>query len=141
MTVIDSVADLLTPTGPMRTYIYAPHNPHRTEPRPGLVLYSEIFQQTQPVQRLAVTFASLGYLVAVPEVYHAHEAPGCVLGYDDKGKHRGNELKQLVAMSDFDADARVVVDSLARHRVQYAVCKPVSASAILRLETRPAPSP
>src|SRR5260370_819611 len=83
MIVTDSAADVPTPTGPMRTYFYAPQEPGRPpRPRPGLVLYSEIFQQTPPVRRLAVTFASLGYLVAVPEVYHAHEPAGCVLGYD-----------------------------------------------------------
>lgn len=115
MTVTDSLADLPTPTGPMRTYFYAPHGPHREVPRPGLVLYSEIFQQTQPVRRLAVTFAGLGYLVAVPEVYHAHEPPGRVLGYDDAGKDRGNALKQVIAMSDFGADARAAVDALRTH--------------------------
>lgn len=116
MTVTDSVADIATPTGPMRTYFYAPHEPTRpTQSRPGLVLYSEIFQQTAPVRRLAIGFASLGYLVAVPEVYHAHEAPGCVLGYDDAGKNRGNALKQIIPMSDFDADARAVVDAILKH--------------------------
>lgn len=116
MTVTDSVADLATPTGPMRTYFYAPHEAGRPpQPRPGLVLYSEIFQQTQPVKRLAINFASLGYLVAVPEVYHAHEPPGCVLGYDDAGKNRGNALKQIITMADFDADAHAVVDALLKH--------------------------
>ncbi|MBM3983335.1 MAG: dienelactone hydrolase family protein [Planctomycetes bacterium] len=115
MTVTDSVADVATPTGPMRTYFYAPHDPHAARKRPGLVLYSEIFQQTPPVRRLAVTFASFGYVVAVPEVYHAHEPPGCVLGYDDAGKNRGNALKQIIAMSDFDADARAAVDALVAH--------------------------
>lgn len=115
MTVTDSIADVSTPTGPMRTYFYAPHDPHRTEKRPGVVLYSEIFQQTPPVRRLAVTVASLGYLVAVPEVYHAHEPAGCVLGYDDAGKNRGNALKGIIPMTDFDADARAVVDALKAH--------------------------
>jgi carboxymethylenebutenolidase len=116
MTVTDSAADVPTPTGTMRTYFYAPHEPGRPpQPHPGLVLYSEIFQQTAPVRRLAITFASLGYLVAVPEVYHAHEPPGCVLGYDDAGKNRGNALKQIIAMSDFDADALAVVDALLNH--------------------------
>ena len=87
MTVTDSVADIATPTGPMRTYFYAPHDPHRVEKRPGLVLYSEIFQQTPPVRRLAVTFASLGYLVAVPEVYHAHAGrPGAATRIRRRGK-------------------------------------------------------
>jgi carboxymethylenebutenolidase len=116
MIVTDSVADIATPTGPMRTYFYAPHEAGRPgQPRPGLVLYSEIFQQTQPVKRLAINFASLGYLVAVPEVYHAHEPPGCVLGSDDAGKNRGNALKQIITMAEFDADARAVVDALLKH--------------------------
>lgn len=116
MTVTESAADVPTPTGPMRTYFYAPHEPGRAPgPRPGLVLYSEIFQQTPPVRRLALHFASLGHLVAVPEVYHAHEPAGCVLGYDDAGKDRGNALKQIIPMSDFDADARAVVGALAGH--------------------------
>ncbi|WP_439621569.1 dienelactone hydrolase family protein [Gemmata sp.] len=116
MTVTDSVADLPAPTGPMRTYFYAPHEPGRPAvPRPGVVLYSEIFQQTPPVRRLAVQVASLGYLVAVPEVYHAHEPAGCVLGYDDPGKNRGNALKGIIPMADFDADARAAVDALKSH--------------------------
>jgi len=112
MIVTDSVADVSTPTGPMRTYFYTP-NP--VVPRPGLVLYSEIFQQTPPVRRFALQFASLGYLVAVPEIYHAHETAGCVLGYDDVGKNRGNALKHIIPMSDFDADAQAVVAALETH--------------------------
>jgi carboxymethylenebutenolidase len=116
MTVTDTAADLATPTGPMRTYYYAPREPGRPPaPRPGLVLYSEIFQQTPPVRRLAAQFASLGYLVAVPEVYHAREPPGRVLGYDDAGKARGNALKHETPLADFDADARVVVEALTVH--------------------------
>src|SRR6201999_707587 len=99
-----------------RTYLYQPHEPGLSAgPRPGLVLYSEIFQQTPPVRRLAGQFAGLGYLVAVPEVYHAHEPAGCVLGYDDAGKTRGNALKQIIRMADFDADARAVVAGLREH--------------------------
>ena len=116
MIVTDSVADIATPTGLMRTYFYAPAEPGRpTAPRPGLVLYSEIFQQTAPVRRLAIGFASLGYLVAVPEVYHAHEPAGCVLGYDGAGKNRGNALKQIIPLADFDADGREAVAALRKH--------------------------
>lgn len=116
MTVTDETADIATPTGPMRTYLYTPHEPGRpTVRRPGVVLYSEIFQQTAPVRRLAVQLASLGYRVAVPEVYHAHEPPGCVLGYDDAGKTRGNALKQIVTLADFDADIGAVVAFLKEH--------------------------
>jgi carboxymethylenebutenolidase len=116
MTVTDSTVDLPTPTGPMRTYLYAPYEPGRpARPLPGVVFYSEIFQQTAPVRRLAVQLASFGYRVAVPEVYHAHEPSGCVLGYDDAGKARGNALKQVVNLGDFDADVRAAVGFLKEH--------------------------
>ena len=43
-------ADLTTPTGPMRTYLFRPVVEGRY---PGLVLYSEIFQVTGPIRRTA----------------------------------------------------------------------------------------
>jgi carboxymethylenebutenolidase len=116
MIVRDSVQDLTTPTGPMRTYVHAPVVPNRPERRdPGLVLYSEIFQQTPPVRRLAVQLAGLGHVVMVPEVYHAHEPPGTVLGYDDAGKDRGNALKQVISLASFDEDAAAVRAALQAH--------------------------
>src|SRR5262245_21129172 len=116
MIVRDSHLDVSTPTGPMRTYVYAPQSPGG-QPRkdPGLVLYSEIFQQTAPVRRLAVQFAGLGYLVMVPEVYHCHEPPGTVLGYDDAGKTRGNDYKQTILMQVFDDDTDAVLTALRDH--------------------------
>ncbi len=41
-------ADVPTPTGPMRTYLFRPVAEGRY---PGLVLYSEIFQVTGPIRR------------------------------------------------------------------------------------------
>jgi carboxymethylenebutenolidase len=116
MIVHDSHQDLATPSGPMRTYVYAPVVPGRPARRdPGLVLYSEIFQQTAPVRRLAVQFASLGYLVMVPEVYHAHEPAGTVLAYDNAGKDRGNAYKRIIPLKAFDEDATVVLAALKAH--------------------------
>jgi carboxymethylenebutenolidase len=115
MTVQDEKTDLPTPTGPMRTYIYRPAGATGDRRYPGLVLYSEIFQQTAPIRRLAVQFASHGLVVMVPEVYHAHEPAGTVLGYDDAGKNRGNALKTIIPVSEFDADARAVLRALQEH--------------------------
>jgi carboxymethylenebutenolidase len=113
MIVRDEVLDLDTPTGAMRCYAYAPHDPHRPDAtRPGLVLYSEIFQQTPPIRRLAVQLAGRGFVVLVPEVFHEHEPPGTVLGYDDAGKDRGNHLKYATLLSTFDADAGVALSAL-----------------------------
>ncbi len=116
MIVHATVQDVPTPNGPMRIYFYAPTEPGRPPRRdPGLVLYSEIFQQTEPVRRLAVQFAGLGYVVAVPEVYHTQESPGTVLAYDDAGKTRGNAHKQTIPLAVFDADTRAALTALAAH--------------------------
>ena len=117
MIVKESVTDVVTPTGPMRSYIYAPEDPLRPDRRlPGIVLYSEIFQQTEPIRRLAITFASTGLVVLVPEVYHSELPPGTVLGYDDRGKTRGNELKKIISMTTFDQDIKGALDSLVANR-------------------------
>lgn len=116
MIVREATLDIDTPSGPMRTAVFAPLEPGRPVRRdPGLVLYSEIFQLTGPVRRLAMQFASLGYVVMAPEVYHANERPGTVLGYDDAGKDRGNALKRETPLAQFDADCRSVLRALADH--------------------------
>lgn len=119
MNVRDEWIDLPTPTGPMRTYVYVPVDPGRSEspPRryPGLLFYTEIFQQTGPMKRLAAQFAAQGFVVMVPEIYHDHEPPGTVLGYDDDGKNKGNAYKHKTKLSSFDAAVRAVLDALKRH--------------------------
>jgi len=116
MLVNGSHADLVTPTGPMRTYVYEPEAPRNARGKfPGLILYSEIFQQTDPIRRLALQFASQGHVVMVPEVYHEHEPPGTVLGYDDAGKDKGNAYKWKTKLKTFDDDARLLIAALQKH--------------------------
>jgi carboxymethylenebutenolidase len=116
MLVRDGSIEVETPTGPMRTYVYEPAQPGRPEDRvPGVVLYSEIFQQTPPIRRLAVQIAGHGYLVMVPEVYHSRLPPGTVLGYDDEGKTKGNALKAEIELATFDRDTDAVLRALAEH--------------------------
>src|ERR1700693_686830 len=52
-------AEIATPTGPMRLHVFQPAAPGRY---PGLVLYSEIFQITAPVRRMAAFLAGNGFL-------------------------------------------------------------------------------
>jgi carboxymethylenebutenolidase len=106
--------DHLTPTGPMRVHVYAPVASGARQ-YPGLLLYPEIFQQTGPIVRLSTMFASHGYVVMAPEIYHEHEAPGTVLGYDDVGKTKGNAYKKKTPISTFDSDAKTVVAALRQH--------------------------
>jgi carboxymethylenebutenolidase len=115
MIVRSEFRDLDTPTGPMRTHVYTPVHPTVARKYPGLLLYSEIFQQTAPIARLCVQLASHGYVVMSPEIYHEHEPLGTVLGYDDEGRDKGNRYKHATKLSTFDNDAKVVVRALREH--------------------------
>lgn len=108
----EETVDILTPTGPMRTSLF---QPAADGPFPGVVLFSEIFQITPPIRRMAKTLAGNGYFVAVPEVYHELEAPGTVLAYDTAGADRGNADKVAKELAGYDSDARAVLDFLQSH--------------------------
>lgn len=110
MTIIEPESiDLPTPTGPMRTSLVRPNNEGRY---PGLVLYSEIFQVTGPIRRMASILASHGFVVAVPEIFHELEPAGTVLAYDEAGAARGNQHKITKTLSSYDSDARALLDYL-----------------------------
>ncbi len=115
MIVTSEFEDLTTPSGPMRTHIYTPLARTTGGEVPGLLLYPEIFQQTGPIVRLSKQFASHGYVVMAPEIYHQHEPPGTVLEYDNAGRDKGNAHKRSTRMSTFDDDAGVVLDALRAH--------------------------
>ncbi len=105
-------ADLQTPTGPMRCLIARPAAPGKY---PGVVFFSEIFQITGPIRRTAAALAGHGLVVAVPEIFHELEAPGCVLAYDQAGADRGNADKVGKTVSAYDADAGACFDFLKAH--------------------------
>ena len=105
-------ADIDTPTGPMRLHLFRPAAEGRY---PGLLLFSEIFQLTGPVRRMAAVLAGHGFVVAAPEVYHEFEPKGTVLGYDAGGADRGNQLKITKELAAYDSDARAGLDYLKAH--------------------------
>jgi carboxymethylenebutenolidase len=108
MTIQDQeFVEVATPTGPMRVHRFYPKT---AVLRPAIILYSEIFQVTGPIRRLAARMAGEGFEVLVPEVYHEYEAPGTVLGYDQAGADRGNFLKYEKPLAAFDGDARALID-------------------------------
>ncbi len=115
MIVESSHVDLPTPTGTMRVHLHQPAGDVASNRYPGLALYSEIYQQTPPIRRSALRFASHGYLVAVPEVFHEHEPPGTVLAYDPAGTDKGNTYKYGTSLATYDADAAAVVELLRTH--------------------------
>ena len=113
MTVDDQLAaEISTATGTMRTAVFRPSEPGHY---PGLLLYSEIFQITGPIRRTATLFASHGYIVAVPEIYHEMEPAGTVLPYDQAGADKGNVHKFAKPLAAYDDDARSALQYLASH--------------------------
>ncbi len=108
----DSYVDLPTPNGPMRVHLFIPAGEGK---HPALIFYSEIFQVTGPIRRMAATLAGHGYVVAVPEVYHEFETAGTVLAYDQAGSDRGNELKYAKTLDSYDADTEALARFLADH--------------------------
>ncbi|MBV1829406.1 dienelactone hydrolase family protein [Komagataeibacter sp. AV436] len=106
----DETADIPTPSGMMRMHVFRPAIAGRF---PGIVLFSEIYQVTAPIRRLAAMMAGQGYVVAVPEVYHEYEPAGTVLAYDKPGTDRGNFLKFEKPVAGYDHDARAALDWLA----------------------------
>lgn len=101
--------DLSTATGPMRSYIFRPVADGRY---PGLVLYSEIYQVTGPIRRIAAFLAGHGFVVLVPEIYHELEPPGTVLNYNKPDTDRGNQHKITKTLSSYDGDTRTTLNYL-----------------------------
>jgi carboxymethylenebutenolidase len=109
MTIIEESVEIATPTGPMRSDVFAPSTPGS---RAGVLLFSEIFQVTGPIRRAASQIASAGYTVVVPEIYHELEPAGAVLPYDQAGAEKGNAHKVSKEISSYDSDARAALDYL-----------------------------
>jgi carboxymethylenebutenolidase len=107
--VSDEHVTLDTPSGPMRTHIFRPMAAGRY---PGIVFYSEIFQITGPIRRMAAILAGHGYIVGAPEIYHEFEPAGTILAYDQAGSNRGNALKTSKTIESYDADTKSVIAHL-----------------------------
>ncbi len=125
MTIVESFVDLPTARGGMRVHLFLPVGEARHH---GVIFYSEIFQVTGPIRRMAAALAGEGYMVAVPEVYHEFEPAGTVLAYDQAGSDRGNALKFTKEIAAHDEDAETVAVFLSAHPrctgriASYGVC-------------------
>lgn len=106
MIIQSHTIDLPTPTGIMRTYV---HRPVKAGRYPVILFYSEIFQQTGPIERAAKLMAGHGYAVLVPEVFHELNPIGTILGYDDAGREKGNADKAAKAVESYDSDNAAMV--------------------------------
>jgi carboxymethylenebutenolidase len=93
--------------GDIRTVVVAPAN-HGS--RPGVLLYTDIFQLTESTLRTAWRLASYGVLVVVPEIYPHGQVAGVALEFDDAGKAAGQAAAAATAVAQFDADRVAVLD-------------------------------
>jgi carboxymethylenebutenolidase len=106
MIIANTVSDIQTTTGTMRTYHY---HPVESGQYPCIIFYSEIFQQTAPIARTASIMAGHGFHVLVPEVFHELNPIGTVLGYDDEGKDKGNQDKWTKPLESHDSDTEALI--------------------------------
>lgn len=107
MNIQSHIVDLPTPTGTMRTYVHRPAGEGRF---PAILFYSEIFQQTGPIERAAKIIAGHGYAVLVPEVFHELNPIGTVLAYDDAGRDKGNADKATKDVQGYDSDNVALIE-------------------------------
>eukprot|EP01112_Ceratiomyxa_fruticulosa_P023149 TRINITY_DN873_c0_g1_i4.p1 TRINITY_DN873_c0_g1~~TRINITY_DN873_c0_g1_i4.p1 ORF type:complete len:268 (-),score=41.90 TRINITY_DN873_c0_g1_i4:129-932(-) len=114
MLITESFHDIQTSSGPMRVFIFHPivqGFPHAKFP--GVVVFSEIFQVTGPVQRFAKKIAGLGYIVVSPCSFHefagVEEIP-----YTQEGTDSGNLYKISKKLSQYDEDAKLTIDFLSQ---------------------------
>ncbi|KAK9453048.1 Alpha/Beta hydrolase protein [Dipodascopsis uninucleata] len=113
MLIKETFHDIKTSYGTtMRVYIYHPFIPNFPKAKfPGVLVYSEIYQVTGPVSRLAKQIAGQGFIVAAPSVYHNFEGPE-PLAYDAEGTDRGNKYKIEKPLESYDEDSKLTIDYL-----------------------------
>src|SRR5258708_19505548 len=85
MIIKEEFADIATPTGPMRLHLFRPTAAGRY---PGILLYSEIYQITGPIRRMAAFLAGQGYVVGPPHVYPQYDPPAPLPAHHTAGTAR-----------------------------------------------------
>ncbi|KAJ3880702.1 dienelactone hydrolase [Lentinula edodes] len=96
----------------LRIFVISPSIPKYPQAKfPGVVVFSEIYQVTGPVERFASQIASQGFVVACPSIYHEFEGPEAI-PYDVEGTDRGNKYKIEKTVAAFDEDAKLSIDLL-----------------------------
>jgi carboxymethylenebutenolidase len=89
---------------------------------PVLIVFTEIYQVTGPIQRFCRALASHGYICISPETFHDFEKPGVALAYNEEGTAKGNAYKIEKTLESYDDDVDTVV--------QHAKTRPDSTGRI-----------
>lgn len=64
---------------------------------------------TESTQRMAIRFASYGFIVAAPEIYWRFEEPGTAIAFDDPGRDRGMDDAKRMTVAGFDEDIATLI--------------------------------
>ncbi len=111
MIVTSEYVDIDVAGSPMRTMVA---RPKAEGTYPGLLLWSDIFQLTESTQRAIVRFASYGFVVAAPEMYHRFAPAGRALDFGTEHA-LAQEWMGRLRVSEIDADARATLAYLKQH--------------------------
>ncbi|EDO17518.1 hypothetical protein Kpol_1058p55 [Vanderwaltozyma polyspora DSM 70294] len=113
MLIEETFKDFKTEDGTdLRIHIISPKVPGYPNAKfPGVIVYSEIYQVTGPVRRLAQRIASEGYVVVAPAIYHNFVGPE-PLPYDAEGTDMGNAFKIKKTVASYDEDNKLCCDLL-----------------------------
>ncbi|KAG8709179.1 hypothetical protein FRC11_005818 [Ceratobasidium sp. 423] len=113
MLVTKTHHDIQASNGTIRIFVISPVIAGYPEAKfPGVVVFSEIYQVTGPVERFAGQIASQGYVVACPSSYHEFVGPE-PLAYDTEAQGKSivqQKIEKEVAA--YDEDAKLSVDLL-----------------------------
>jgi carboxymethylenebutenolidase len=101
--------------GAMRALVAAPAAGAGNLRYPGILLFSDIFQLSDPMRRTCARLAGYGFVVVAHEIFHRLEPAGTVLPQDDEGRARGSRNQLATPVAHFDEDARAALDFLAAH--------------------------
>lgn len=79
---------------------------------PGILLFSDIFQLSGPLQRAASRLAGYGFFVLAHEFFHRLEPAGTVFEQTDEGRARAMKNQHSMPIAHFDEDMRAALDHL-----------------------------
>jgi carboxymethylenebutenolidase len=86
MLIQESYIDAATSSTPMRVFLFHPTlpNPNLKARFPGVVVFTEIYQVTEPIKRFCRQIAGRGIIVAGCSSYHEFMSSEAI-PYDDDG--------------------------------------------------------
>ena len=87
--------------------------PTDSTPRPGVLVYMEIFGVNSHIRDVTERVAREGYVALAPDFFH-RTGPGVEYGYDEKGMTEGIKLLNQLKADEMIADARATLSFLKR---------------------------